>query len=35
MINGHYRLQSKTRDDTEIVLSMTETNESKDDKDGG
>lgn len=35
MINGHYMLQSKTRDDTEIVLSMTETNESKDDKDGG
>lgn len=35
MINGHYMLRSKTRDDTEIVLSMTETNESKDDKDGG
>ena len=28
-------LESKTRDDTEIVLSMTETNGSKDDKDGG
>ena len=35
MINGHYMLESKTRDDTEIVLSMTETNGSKDDKDGG
>lgn len=35
MTNGHYMLESKTRDDTEIVLSMTETNESKDEKDGG
>lgn len=35
MINRDYMLESKILDGTDIILSMTETNESKNKEDGG